>query len=327
MLLRSKNRYFSRAKSMLAACTLVLAAGAGSEAAELRERLSVEASVVTLSDIFTDTGANGDAIVMQAPNPGKRKQITSFDLGQLAQKYELEWQRPAYLKRVYIHREGTHFSSRDLHPVILDQLRELGMDAELDIKIYGMKKGYYLPLGYGIESIEFESFELTDRQDRFSSILKLPTSEQETTNVRISGTVQVVRLVPVLSRLITPGEVITNSDITWKRHPANRINLHAVVDANALIGQTVRRALPANKLLHKNDVTMPVVIAKGSAVNIVLRSGLMTLTLKGRALDDGGQGDVIRVMNTKSNRSLEARVVSPGKVEVDPRPVIKVASR
>lgn len=309
-----------------AICTLLWAATA-SQATELQEKVTVEASVVKLSDIFTDTGEAGDTTIMPAPAPGKRKQLTSYELNQIAEQFDLEWERPGYLKRIYVHREGTHVSAPELAPVILDKVRAQGLEADININVYGLNKGFYLPLGYGLESVEFETFNLTARQDRFTGTLKVPTNEHETQNIRISGTLQEVRLVPVLSRLVTPGEIIEKADITWKKHPANRINLHAIIDANQLVGQTVRRALMAGKLLNKNDVAMPVMIEKGEHVSITLQSGLMKLTMKGRALNDGGKGDVIRVMNTKSNRSLEARIISPGKVVVDPREIITVASR
>ncbi len=321
----NKNRFFSRI-TIAASCAIMMN-GFSSIAAELRENVSVEASIVTLSDIFTDVGEAGNTMIMPAPAPGKRKQITSYELSQIAQKFELEWERPAYLKRIYVVREGTHISASDLKPTILENIRAQGVEADLKINVYGLNKGLYLPIGYGAESIEFETFNLSNRQDRFTGTLKVPTNEHATQKVRVSGTVQEVRLVPVLNRLITPGEVINETDITWKKHPANRINLHAITNANHLVGQTVKRALAAGKLLNKNDVAMPVMIEKGSAVSITLQSGLMKLTMKGRALDDGGRGDVIRVMNTKSNRSLEARVISPGKVVVDPRATITVASR
>jgi len=317
----------SNVSQLFATCVMVAGLSLNVQASELRDKLSVDAQMITLEDIFTDTGEAGSTIIMEAPAPGSRKQINSFELNKIAERYDLEWERPPYLKRIYIEREGTHFAEVDLEPMIMDQIRDLGVDADLNLNLYGLKKGFYLPAGYGLETVEFESFSLSNRQDRFTAVLKTPVNENEMVSHKISGTLQEVRLVPVLNRLVTPGEIIESSDIVWKRHPARRINATAITDAKMLVGQTVKRALPAKKLLRKTDVEMPVMIEKGSSVTMTLRSGAMTLSLRGRALDDGGEGDVIRVMNTKSNRSLQALVIAPGKVEVQARPTIRVAAR
>jgi flagella basal body P-ring formation protein FlgA len=40
------------------------------------------------------------------------------------------------------------------------------------------------------------------------------------------------------------------------------------------------------------------------------------LTAAGKALDDGGRGELIRVVNIQSNRTIDATVAAPGQVEL-----------
>ncbi|HMA14754.1 MAG: flagella basal body P-ring formation protein FlgA [Bacteroidota bacterium] len=44
----------------------------------------------------------------------------------------------------------------------------------------------------------------------------------------------------------------------------------------------------------------------------------MQLTAQGRALENGAEGDVVRVMNTSSNTVVSAVVIDSGVVEVVP---------
>lgn len=323
----SRHYKMSLLKPVLVGCAFIAASSTASSAATLRETLTTEASFVRLNDLFTDTGALGNEIVMPAPDPGQNKTITSFELTRIAAHYKLDWQRPAYLKRVQISREGTHFSTADLKPLILDQIREGGMDTDIEVKIYGRKKGFYLPTGYSADVLTFESFEVSDQQDRFSAVIALPVTENKQSSIRLSGRIQEVRLVPMFNRLVTPGEVIATEDIRWKKHPSKRVTMRSIVSTKSLVGQTVRRAIAPGKLLSKNDIVMPIVVAKGSTVSITLHSGALTLKAKGRALTDGGAGDTIRVMTTNSKRTIEAIVISPDKVEVHVRPAITLAAR
>ncbi|WP_044559263.1 flagellar basal body P-ring formation chaperone FlgA, partial [Azospirillum sp. B4] len=61
-----------------------------------------------------------------------------------------------------------------------------------------------------------------------------------------------------------------------------------------------------------------VVVSRGALVTMMLRSGNMTLTVQGRAQTEGGINEIIRVTNTASNRTIDARVAGPDLVMVQP---------
>ena len=55
---------------------------------------------------------------------------------------------------------------------------------------------------------------------------------------------------------------------------------------------------------------------KGSLVTLILQTPKMTLTARGKALQPGSEGDVIRINNLQSNTVVEAEVVASGRVMV-----------
>src|SRR4051794_25030171 len=73
---------------------------------------------------------------------------------------------------------------------------------------------------------------------------------------------------------------------------------------------------------HENNpggapgLQQPQVVTKGSLVTMVLQQRSMTLTAQGKALEAGADGQVIRVVNTMSNRTVEAVVTGPNQVSV-----------
>lgn len=313
-------------KALLSGVALI-ATAAAADAADLRKDLVVTDSVVRLADLFTDTGAAGEAIVMEAPAPGKRKAISNYQLVRLAEEHKLDWDRPKYLKRVYLEREGVAFSLNDLTQRILDMAREQDLDGDVEISVYGRKKGLFLPFGYTVDDISFKEFELSEQRDRFSGVIDIPTGNSEIFEQRITGVIQEVRMVPMLNRVVTPGEVITDADIEWKKHPLRRIGRNAILSNQQLVGMTVKRPMTAGRLLKESDVSAPVMIAKGSIVMMTYKKGLLTLTMHGRALENGGHGDTIRLMNQKSKKTIYGQVVSADQVQVAASPMMKLASR
>ena len=55
---------------------------------------------------------------------------------------------------------------------------------------------------------------------------------------------------------------------------------------------------------------------KGSAVTVNFDQPGIRLSIVGRAMEDGAQGQLIRIQNLRSNRIVEAEVIGPGKVRV-----------
>jgi flagellar basal body P-ring formation protein FlgA len=60
-----------------------------------------------------------------------------------------------------------------------------------------------------------------------------------------------------------------------------------------------------------------VVVAKGALVTLILQTPSMRLTARGRALDEGGIGDSIRVANAQSRTVVAGVVLANGQVAVD----------
>ena len=115
---------------------------------------------------------------------------------------------------------------------------------------------------------------------------------------------------------ISRGAVLTESDLAYASIPALRANdsiVKAIADA---AGMEVRRALRAGEFIRTSDLKRPTVVAKGSSVTMTFESEGLLLTSVGRAMADGGQGEIISVLNPTSFRQVQAMVIAPGKVRV-----------
>jgi len=59
-------------------------------------------------------------------------------------------------------------------------------------------------------------------------------------------------------------------------------------------------------------------VSKGSLVTIILKKPGLSLTSQGRALQNGADGDTIRISNTNTSRTIEAVVIGSNIVTVLP---------
>ncbi|HYG89287.1 MAG TPA: flagellar basal body P-ring formation chaperone FlgA [Azospirillum sp.] len=152
-------------------------------------------------------------------------------------------------------------------------------------------------------------------QARFAAELVVPGTSP-LVRLPVAGRAYGAVQVPVLNHRVAPGDTIAASDIDWIEMRADQAGSDLAASEAQLVGMTPKRGIPVNQPVRVRDLQSPRMVDKGSLVTITLSSANLTLSAQGKALQDGGKGDVIRVVNTQSNRIVEAVVAGPNQVSV-----------
>jgi flagella basal body P-ring formation protein FlgA len=71
--------------------------------------------------------------------------------------------------------------------------------------------------------------------------------------------------------------------------------------------------------IRANEIRRPEVVAKGSLVSVLFSGHGLSLSTTGQAMEAGGQGDVIQVMNLQSRKTLPATITGANQVQVASR--------
>lgn len=166
---------------------------------------------------------------------------------------------------------------------------------------------------HGAGGLAVENLYYSPVQGRFAAEIVVTGSQ---VRLPVSGRAFGVVQIPVLSRRIIPGDVIGPGDIDWQDVRADQTTSDTASTDAQLIGMTPKRGVSTNQPVRLRDLQSPRMVDKGSMVTITLTTQSMTLTTQGKALQDGGKGEVIRVVNTQSNRIVEATVAGPNVVAV-----------
>jgi flagella basal body P-ring formation protein FlgA len=88
----------------------------------------------------------------------------------------------------------------------------------------------------------------------------------------------------------------------------------ALTDADAARGLAARSNLQAGHILRAVDLTRPDLVQRNDIVTLTYSAPGITLTMRGKALDNGAEGDAISVLNEQSKRTLQGIVTGPGRV-------------
>lgn len=114
------------------------------------------------------------------------------------------------------------------------------------------------------------------------------------------------------TRTIRPGALITSSDLTVK--DGERPN--AFDRVSDVIGQEARTALYAGRPIPFEAIGPPAIVNRNQIVPLLFEAGGLVISTDGRALERGGVGDRVRIMNLSSRATLFGYVQADGTIKV-----------
>lgn len=116
----------------------------------------------------------------------------------------------------------------------------------------------------------------------------------------------------VPTRTIRATATITEADITLTGGQQRQ----AFDRAADVIGQEARVTLYAGRPILIGDVGPPALVDRNQIVPLRFQAGGLVITTEGRALERGGIGDRIRIMNLTSRSTLFGLIRQDGAVQV-----------
>ena len=131
--------------------------------------------------------------------------------------------------------------------------------------------------------------------------------------VRVETTARVV----VARRALVPGTLLSTDDLqTVERRIAGFADCCAA-DPAALLGQKVRRPVPADAPIPLDSVEAAPLVRRGEIVTVIAGAPGFEVRSSGIAMADAKEGDAVRVRHSTSLRVIQARADSKGVVRAD----------
>lgn len=120
----------------------------------------------------------------------------------------------------------------------------------------------------------------------------------------------------VAARPLNRGDRITRAMVTTQRVQVNAVRQGTITRLDNLVGLEMKRPVRAGTPFAPHLVITPDAVARGDHVMITARNQGFAVSTRGKALANARIGEQVLVENLSSSRTLRARVVAPGRVEV-----------
>ena len=116
------------------------------------------------------------------------------------------------------------------------------------------------------------------------------------------------------ARSLAPGDILTSQDLEAM---APRRPMPGLIEAERnLVGLEVKRRVRGSAALTERDVGEPSAIRSTQMIRVFWKRAGVTLEMEGRAMESGALGEMIRVHNPRSGRTIRALVIADGTAEV-----------
>ncbi|APD89109.1 flagella basal body P-ring formation protein FlgA [Alteromonas mediterranea] len=129
------------------------------------------------------------------------------------------------------------------------------------------------------------------------------------TSSQVTRTKEIV----VTQGAVSPGTVLTSSNLTLAKVDVRRLRHTAFTDLEALIGARMKRRVTNGQAIQSNMLCF---VCKGDRITITAEVAGMEVKTAGIAQQDGVVGDNIKVLNASSRKAVIARVASPEEVVI-----------
>lgn len=135
-------------------------------------------------------------------------------------------------------------------------------------------------------------------------------------NVMVRVEVEALADTVVTLHQIEHGSAITAADVVLQKREITQSSHLAARTVEAVIGKKVRTTIRANQPVRADQVEKIPLIKGGQMVTIIAESGVMKISVTGKARSSGAEGDIIRVQNLTSLKEIPARVIDASTVQV-----------
>jgi flagella basal body P-ring formation protein FlgA len=294
------------------AAGLLLAAPAA--AATLRAETTLDSSVVRLSDLFDDAGQRAGRVLGPGPAPGQSIVVEAPQLAAIARQFGVDWRPTSSADRSVLDWPGRPLPREAVMTPLRAALAAVGAPADGDVDLPGFSAPM-IPVG-GRTEVSVEQLDYDGASGRFGATLVIAGAGMPTSRARLSGRLYETLELPVPAHRLPAGSVVQASDLQRARVRADAVRDGMVHTPAEAVGMALKRPAVAGQPLVASDLMRPIMVPKGARVAMELYAPGLALSGQGVALEAGGAGDVIQVLNPTSRAVVAAEVVGPGRVRV-----------
>lgn len=309
--------------AVLAALAAPAAAIAQSPAPSLRAEITVSGDLVRLGDLLDNAGEHAQTAVFRSPDLGHTGRVPVAQVIEAARRAGIAHVAAGGLREISVSRAARIVPLVEMEERIATNLaRALGLADSSQVRVTFDRGTRPITLEISQSGeVHVHRLDHDIRSGRFDAMLVVAGAEN-VAPFRVAGAANELVEFVVPARIINRGEVLRTGDLSVERRPRNEVAMLSPDSVTALtqaVGMAARRPLQPERAFRVIDLMRPEIVERNGNVLILLDAPGLTLTVRGKALEAGAEGDTVQVQNLQSRKTLQGVVTGHGRVTVQMR--------
>jgi len=282
----------------------------------LRASVAVAGDVVRIGDMIDNAGTSAQIAIYRAPDLGTTGSLPTAQVIAALQAHQVIGVDTRDIKAVTVTRLSRAIEASEIRFQVaraLEHRNGLGDAANLsltfdrdvqDLQLDASNTGPLQPV-----SARYEP-----RNGRFDVSFEI-ANDATPAKLRFTGTAIETVEAAVLTHNVERNEILKSSDVMTERRPKAEVGSDPAARGQ-VVGMQMRRQLRAGQALRAADLAKPDLVQRDDNVTLIYESAGLYLTIRGKALDNGAEGDAVSVLNLQSKRTISGVVIGRGQVAI-----------
>ena len=291
----------------------------------LRASVTVTGDLVRIGDIIDNAGSAAQIAIYRAPDLGTTGSLPVAQVLNALRSHQVIGVDTRDLKEISVTRLARTLEGKEIEQQIahtLERKNGLGEAANLSLTFDRDPGDIRLDAG-NTGGMQATIVRFDPRNGRFDITFEISNdSGTAPTKLRFTGTAIETVEAAVLARGVERNDVLKSSDVLVERRPKAEVGSDAATRDRA-VGMQARRQLRAGQAVRMADLAKPDLVQRDQNVTLIYETPGLYLTVRGKATENGTEGDVVNVMNLQSKRTVSGVVTGRGQVSISvatPRP-------
>jgi flagella basal body P-ring formation protein FlgA len=283
----------------------------------LRADILVSSEVVRIGDLVDNAGAAARIAVFRAPDIGTTGSVPAARVIAALRGRNIIGVDTRGITEVTVTRAGRAIGTQELQTHIAQILAEryslrnadeLGITFDRDIRTIQVDPTQE-------HALQATRAAYDPRSGRFDVSFAVGADAGRTL-LRVTGRAVETAEVVVVTRAIARGDVLRDADLAVRRRPKSEVTADTYANLRDAIGYALRQDVKAGQIVRRAELVKPQLVHRNEPVIIMFEQPGMILTLRGKALESGAEGETVNVMNLQSKRTLQGFVTGPNEVTI-----------
>lgn len=286
----------------------------------LKRNVVVTGELVRIGDLIENAGGFAAIPVFRSPDVGTTGAVSARKIVEAARAHNLFGVETGEVIEVEVTRTGRVIAKNEIEARIAQLFagtNGLGIVADLAVSFDRVPASINADLSPDAE-LKAMRASYDARTGRFDVVFDVPVGVSRRSLLRYTGSLVETADAVVPNRTIGRGEILRSGDLAVERRPRAEVTAEVPASIAEVVGRAARQPLRQGQPVRRTDLVKPEMVKRDEIVNLIYEVPGMVLSSRGKALEAGGEGDIINVLNPQSKRTIQGVVTGPGRVDISP---------